>query len=65
MNTHIITLTVKAPNRIGKSDAIHLIDKLIQIGITDAFETMHDGEGNLADAKDALALRIEFESPKP
>lgn len=68
MKTHIITVTVTAPNRITGEEVAKIVERLIWIGKEDAALTLNNGrlgEGDLKGARDAMSLCLKFGDAAP
>jgi hypothetical protein len=62
MKTHIVTVTVTAPNRLTADQVQGIVERLFWIGKQDAADTLNNGEGQLDEARDALSLCVKFGS---
>lgn len=60
MKAHTITLKITAPNRLSEQEVRNHLMSLIFIGKHDAEETLDEGEGDIAGAKDAMSLCIKL-----
>lgn len=65
MKTHIVTVTVTAPNRLTAKQVQRHVERMFWIGKEDAAETLNNGEGDLDEAKDAMSLHLKFGKPHP
>jgi hypothetical protein len=62
MRTIHIAITAAVPARlklVTNDELGELVKTLLDIGQADATETLNDGEGNLADARRAAAIRFQ------
>ena len=55
---HHITITVSAPTDLTEDQVVILIQRLIDCGLSDATDTVNEGEGDLETAEAALNLNI-------
>lgn len=62
MKTHLVTITVTAPNRLTADQVACHIERMIWIGKQDAADTIKNGEGQLDEARDAMSLHLKFGS---
>lgn len=66
MKTHIITVTVTAPNRITGEEVAKIVERLIWIGKEDAALTLKRREVyDLQPAQDAMSLCLKFGDAAP